>query len=119
MIFTILPCPPSSIDKRFVGFDFHQQQKLAAQYCDSKEAVLFDHCELKKSRYGDEMEVLITSSTSIASSPRKFDDVQSLSITLITLEKVDVLPDYQHVSLVGKVLKKLKLNHNYSNRKLS
>ena len=71
----------------------------------SKQPIILSNCEVKKSRYGDEMEILLTKSTKICTSPRKFESVVSKpDLQFVTLDKINTLPDFTRVTVDIKVL---------------
>ena len=49
---------------RVVGFDQLQQRKLAEHH-EKKQAITLENCEIKKSRYGEDMEVMIKQNTAV------------------------------------------------------
>ena len=79
----------SNTSLRFVGFDSTVQRKLMAKF-EKKEPVKIENCLLQKSRYSEEMEVVVNKSASIQKSPRTFDDVVQVKTTVeeITLDKL-------------------------------
>ena len=91
---------------RFVGFDQQQQQEFAA-YREKNEPVAVDNCQIQKSRYSDDMELMINRWTKVTSSPCKFDEVAKSKIEMkqITLQQLQTLQDFQHVIITVKVLK--------------
>ena len=88
---------------RFVGFDPRMQQELLAKY-DNKEPVIIQNCTLQKSRYGDEMEIVINRSTKIKKSTREFDNIVQVKTREIAVKELPDLPDFQKVSVTIKVM---------------
>lgn len=91
---------------RMVGFNTLQQKEIAA-FQDQKQTVTLDDCQIQKSRYGAQMEVLLKQSTSILSLPKKLHDVVSsspLTSGIITLAQLPNIQKFQTVSVTAKVL---------------
>lgn len=55
---------------RFVGFD-SAQQKVMCDLLPKKQAININNCEIKPSRRGDQMEILLKGDTKICESPKK------------------------------------------------
>ncbi len=91
---------------RLVGFDTVQQRELAAQH-DQNQPVALHNCIIQKFRYSDNMEVLITKSTTVATSPRKFKNTvaSKTAANSITLDQLQTLQNYKHVTVLIKVLR--------------
>lgn len=89
--------------QRFVGFKKNQQSKLQ-ELMDQKKAVHLDDCEVKKSKRGNSMEIMLKSNTSILQSPKKFD-----SVHFNKQDEVIPLDLLQSKSLFDKVNVKIKV----------
>ena len=94
---------------RIVGFNTSQQRQLSTNH-DQHNSITLNNCEIQKSKYGEQMEVLLKSSTAIATSPKKIqiDTIASTSshgdaITLSQLQTESVIL-YQSVQVSIKVL---------------
>lgn len=55
---------------RIVGFDKKKQRELVQL---QNEAVVIENCQIVKSKYSEEMEVLLSSATKFETSPKKFN----------------------------------------------
>lgn len=89
---------------RVVGFDKDKQQELAA-FQEKKEPITLENCQIVQSRYGTDMEVLITKGTKLSRSPKQFDNVMVVSDTqLITLDKLSGLDVFKSVNVRVKVI---------------
>ncbi len=91
---------------RLVGFDTVKQRDLATHH-DNNQAVCLENCNIQKSKYSDEMEVVVTKSTLVGDSPRKYPKVVTPTATSssITLDQLQGLKNYQRVTVVIKVLR--------------
>lgn len=90
---------------RLVGFDTKQQQKLAL-FHDKKEAVTLLNCEVKTSKRGPHLEVVVGRNTEMQKSPTKFN-VSAMVCTQsneITLDQLQELQVYQRVTVKVKVV---------------
>ena len=91
---------------RLVGFDPNVQQQLLTKY-DKKEAVTIQNCMLQKSKYSDEIEVLVTKTKKIEKSLREFENVVQSKLTTvqeIAMKELQDMTDNQKVSVTVKVL---------------
>ena len=93
---------------RLVGFLPAQQKKLN-RFWVNKKAVVFSNCEVKQSRQGgDQMDVILKSSTEIGESPRSFDTTvfttSEPEASVITLNQIGSLDNYRKVVADVKVL---------------
>ena len=87
-----------------VGFDPSIQQQLLTKH-DKKEPVTMQNCMLQKSKYSDEMEVLVTKATKIEKSPREFENVVQFKLKTvqeITMKELQDVADNQKVSVTVK-----------------
>ena len=98
---------------RFVGFDGKQQQQLA-EFQEKKEAVAIINCEVKPSKWGSELEVLMRKNTELLKSPTKFD----IDVTIpqptddfeeITLDQLKDVSNYKRVTVLAKILSEDKV----------
>ena len=94
---------------RLVGFAATQQKELATQY-DKKQPVVLENCAIHKSRFSDSMEVVLSSSTKVATSPRKFSEPVASSHgtddeIAISLDQLQALSNFQKVRVTVKVLR--------------
>ena len=91
---------------RLVGFDTAQQRELAA-YHDKGQTVSLQNCKVQKSRFSDQMEILLTQSTQVSTSPRKLQNVVSPKTTadIITLGQLATIQNNQQVSVTAKALR--------------
>lgn len=93
---------------RLVGFLPAQQKKLDG-FCTKKKPVAFKNCEVKQSRQGgDEMDIILKSSTEITESPRSldasvFNSPQPVT-RVITLSELGSTKNYKKVITNIKVL---------------
>ena len=62
--------------------------------------------KVQKSHFSDQMEILLTSSTKVATSPHKIQNVVSPNTTadVVTLSQLSDVQNNQHVSMIVKVL---------------
>ena len=89
---------------RMVGFDIKKQQELTNMR-EKQQSVILENCQLKQSKFTDETELILTSSTKVALSERKFDVCAASEILLNILE---TLPDHQVVCVKARVTKESK-----------
>ena len=91
---------------RNVGFSATKQEALAIH---KGEAISLDRCELKKSRYGDDIEILVTNGCKVQKSPKKIPNLVESpenQLDTITLDKLQTTEQYTVVGRVtAKVLK--------------
>ena len=90
---------------RLVGFDTKQQQKLA-EFQKKKEPVALLKCEIKPSKWGSQLEVLMRKDTELQKSPKKFNVTSLVCNTSneITLNQLQDLNSYQRVVATVKVV---------------
>ena len=62
----------SSTSIRIVGFDAKKQEQLVHIY-ETKQSLVMKNCQIVKSKYSDDLEVLLTKNTHIVVSEKKFD----------------------------------------------
>lgn len=70
--------------RRVVGFSSRQQKKLASL---AGQPVLFKNCVIEKSKYGDEMEIVLNQSTEISPSPKNITPPRDNFIQLNDLSR--------------------------------
>ena len=92
-----------------VGFSSEQRKKLAS-FADSSQSVQLINCEIKQSREGDKMEVILKKFTDIKQSPKGID-VSNLDPTdssdtsaEITLDKIPEIQVFQRITVAAKVI---------------
>ena len=90
---------------RFVGFS-EQQQKKMNDFFDNKDSIVLSDCEVKPSRQGVDMEVLLKRGTLIQKSPKKFDVTQE-SDAVVPLSNMDTAKMYEPMTVEVKVAKVL------------
>ena len=85
--------------------DMLQQQEFAA-YREKNESVTLNYCQIQKSRYGGQIEVMVNRSTKVSTSPRKFGEMVKSNILTdkITLEQLQTVQNNQCISVTVKVL---------------
>ena len=91
---------------RFVGFDAKKREQLA-HHRDNGDAVSIEHCEIKKAKYSDDMEVIINNSTKFSMSPKKFNvshSEVSTSDTSVPLGSIPQLHNFQTIIVIAKIL---------------
>ena len=88
---------------RIIGFDSSKQQELMDMHVRKQQPVILKNCQLKGSKFSEEMEIILTSSTKVALSEKKFN-VNATSE--ISLDAIETLPDFQVVCVKAKVTKK-------------
>ena len=101
----------SSTSIRIVGFDAKKQEQLAHIY-ETKQSLVMKNCQIVKSKYSDDLEVLLTKNTQIVVSEKKFDvhveytapHVAERSSNTITLDSLSQCQDYENVNVSIKVL---------------
>jgi len=87
---------------RFCGFNSTARRKL--EDCNENgEAVVFNGCEVKKSRQRDGLEIIVKKGTEISKSHRSFQITKD-SKAVMPLEKVLELPQYQRVAIKAKIM---------------
>lgn len=91
---------------RVVGFRADQRKKLL-DLSEKGESVLFKDCQIKLSRQGHEMEVLLKNSTKISASEKSFDITESEDKPIALVEAHN-LPEYSRVTVLVKVVSKRK-----------
>ncbi len=94
----------ASDSKRIVGFDESQRSSLK----EDNRPVTIESCAVKKSKFGDKMEVLVTRKTAIS---LEFGNQVGSSTSVVQPERFDCkniqdLADFEMVSLPAKVLQK-------------
>lgn len=91
---------------RVFGFDDTVRRKLIS-YEESKSPVMFENCEVKPSRKGNQLEVLLTKYTEISSCQKTFD-ITKISATKfgkdISLSELKDLATFTRVSLAVKAV---------------
>ncbi len=88
-----------------VGFNQEQQQKLLNMQ-ETATTVTIENCEIKKARYSDCMEAIITQSSQLDKSPRTIIPMASVNATpnMITeLNNVPKLDDFTQIAVIIKV----------------
>ena len=93
--------------RRLVGFDAKLHSKLQ-EYHEKNEALALGNCEIKQSRYGSELEVVVRSNSDVYQSPTKFD-VASSSVSRhlgsdVTLVELTQLANFQKITVRIKVM---------------
>ena len=78
---------------RLVGFDSKKQEQLSKMF-EKGQPVTLEDCQLKKGKFSEEMELLLSSSTA---SQKKFNVCSNAISTEITLDAVEKLENYQAV----------------------
>ncbi len=90
---------------RLVGFDAGKQQELAS-ICAKNEPVALENCEIKQSKYGERMEIVVSKLTKVSMSPRKYNKDEILKSSLapqINIDELSQYADYEEVSVEIKV----------------
>ena len=92
-------------DMRLVGFDAKQQRTLE-ELRTKEEPVALVNCEVKPSRWGNQLEVVIGRNTIVKSSPNKFDVMfcSSSSNNEVMLNEVKRIQNFQKVTARVKVV---------------
>ena len=93
---------------RIVGFSSEQQKKLSA-FFESGQPAHLENCEVKKSRQGDKLEVMLKKFTDIQKSPKKItippdDGLSDDSAVYITLGELNKVDEFQRVTVDVKVI---------------
>ena len=94
---------------RLVGFRSEQQKRLST-FSRDKTPISLQNCEIKQSRQGHQMEVMLKNSTQIVKSPKIIEipdeeDIPEIP-AVITLSQIQHVQQYQKVSTDVKVLVK-------------
>jgi len=94
---------------RMVGFRSEQQKRLSA-FSRDKTPISLQNCEIKQSRQGHQMEVMLKNSTQIVKSPKVIEvpdeeDIPEIP-AVITLSQIRHIQQFQKVSTEVKVLVK-------------
>ena len=91
---------------RLVGFDSKKQEQLAS-FHEDKQTVAIENCQLKKSKFSDEIEIIVTTATTFSKSPKKFNvpvnDTSSAS-SPTALDTIHKLQNFQNIIVQAKVL---------------
>lgn len=87
-----------------VGFDKKIQDKLL-QLQDQKEPIVIENCEIIKSKYTDNMEVIVNKSTRFYKSQKKFNVTVE---DVMSLDELSDQPNYQCVNVKVKVIEMKK-----------
>ncbi len=95
---------------RLVGFDGNIQTTLSS-FAETKSPVMIEKCQIKRGRT-DELEILLSSSSKIKPSPKKFDFAASASVSSMAtpaandaqLYEVQTIDDGIFVNVVAKVI---------------
>lgn len=90
---------------RVVGFDKKQQERLE-DLREKKEAVALVNCELKSSKWGPQLEVMMNRHTEVQKSPAAFDvaNLVTTASSAIGLDQLQGLQNYQQVTIRVKVV---------------
>lgn len=89
---------------RVVGFSEEMQQQMASHQ-QQQNPVALDNCLIQKSKFGDNMEVLINKDTSISPSPKQFRSIDDAKSNNITLDQLPQQTKFETVTVSAKVLK--------------
>ena len=96
---------------RSVGFLPGQQKKLDNFFV-NKKAVNFQNCEVKQSRQGHQMEIILMNGTEISESEKNLDPsvftMTEPEATHITLSELSSLENFRRVSIEVKVVSKME-----------
>ena len=91
---------------RFVGFDAKQQKKLM-EFQDKKQSVALVNCEVKPNKWSSELEVVMSNSTQVVTSPTKFD-ITMIPTTKhheeVSLDQLQDKTNYQRITVLVKIL---------------
>ena len=93
---------------RVFGFDAGVRRKLV-EFEDTKKAVALTNCEVKRSRRGEDLEVLVTKKTEVEKSEKVFEvesvsaETKKMGKIIMLKELMDLVP-YQVVSVEVKVV---------------
>lgn len=88
---------------RVVGFSTALRKRMA-NFEDSHDPVALQNCRIKKARYSDELEIILSPTTQISKSPKKFQQVIKTKSGIITISNIQNMCDYDKVSVKAKVL---------------
>ena len=90
---------------RIVGFDNKQQQKLA-EFQHERQPVSLVNCEVKHSKWGSQLEIVMGKNTQILKCPNKFDVAVPTcpKVDNISLDELQDKINYQRVNVMIKVL---------------
>ena len=93
---------------RVVGFST-KQQKLMEDFMVKKQPIQLTDCEVKRARRGDQMELLLKTTTAIHGSPKKIEVLSAYfednKTRVITLEGLQVIDTYSRMTADVKVEK--------------
>ena len=92
---------------RVVGFKAEQRKKLL-EFSETGVPVVLKDCQIKMSRQGHEMEVLLKNSTKISASGKVFDMCDEMEDKPVPLAEVHKMAEYTRVTVIVKVLSKRK-----------
>ena len=87
---------------RFCGFNSTVRRRLEESY-EKGEAVVLEGCEIKKSRHGEGLEIIVKKTTDVLKSEKSFQ-VSRDNKAVVLLDKVQELPQYQRVNVRVKVM---------------
>ena len=94
---------------RLVGFHSEQQKRLCT-FSKDKTPVALQNCELKPSRQGNTMEVILKTATQIVKSPKKIevleDEADADPLSPMTVADIKELQPFEKVSTIVKVISK-------------
>ena len=108
---------------RVFGFDAGVRKKLAF-YEENKEAVTISKCEVKNSRRGKDLEVLVTKNTDLSTSDQHFDlDTSSSAVskgmgTTIELSELQDKEKYQCVNMKVKAIREEEIEEVPGGKKI-
>ena len=90
---------------RLVGFDDKQHQKLA-EFQKKQEPVALVNCEVKPSKYGSQLEVVMSKGTQVLKSPSDKFNIENLpkKCEEMPLDQLHHQMDYQRVTVMIKIL---------------
>ena len=90
---------------RVFGFDSGVRRKLL-DYEGKEDAVMLSHCEVKRARQGDELEVLVTKFTKVEKSPKSFDVSKGATCeNVVEVSKVKELASFERVTVQEKAVR--------------
>ena len=78
------------------------RRRLEESY-EKGESVVLQGCEIKKSRHGDGLEIIVKKGTDILKSEKSFE-ISKDNKAVVLLEKVQELPQYQRINVRVKVM---------------
>ena len=81
------------------------------------ESVVLQGCEIKKSRHGDGLEIIVKKGTDILKSEKSFE-ISKDNKAVVLLEKVQELPQYQRINVRVKVMHMEDVTESRSGEKL-